>query len=387
MIEANEFIEAAHKYGFQFYTGVPCSFLTPFINHIINDDSLDYVSSANEGDALATAAGAVIGGHRSVVMMQNSGLGNAVSPLTSLAWVFKIPILIITTQRGQPGLKDEPQHELMGQITDKMLDVMRIPWEVFPKSSVEIEPCLKRALNYMETNQRPYAFIMHQGTVLNHELMTANLPVNKQARCEEKTLHRDQALASRNEVLDKIISMTPEDEYVVIATTGYTGRELYAISDRINQLYMVGSMGCASSLGLGLALARRDLKIVIIDGDGAALMRMGNFSTLGSYGGNNIIHVLLDNGVHDSTGAQATVSANVRFAKIAFACGYSLCYEGNDPDMLDDVFRSDTTGPRFAHLKIRPGTIDELPRPDVTPEQVLARLMHHIGTSFYTKID
>ncbi|MDX1519835.1 MAG: thiamine pyrophosphate-binding protein, partial [Gammaproteobacteria bacterium] len=142
MIEAREFIEAARKHGFRRYTGVPCSFLTPFINYVIGDDNLDYVSSANEGDALATAAGAVIGGQRSVVMMQNSGLGNAVSPLTSLAWVFRIPVLVITTHRGQPGLKDEPQHELMGQITDKLLDTMRIPWEVFPKSGVEIEPCL-----------------------------------------------------------------------------------------------------------------------------------------------------------------------------------------------------------------------------------------------------
>lgn len=382
MIEAKDFIEAARNHGFTRYTGVPCSFLTPFINYVIDDDALDYVSSANEGDALATAAGAVIGGQRSVVMMQNSGLGNAISPLTSLAYVFKIPMLIITTHRGQPGLKDEPQHELMGQITDKLLDTMRVPWEVFPKSSVEIEPALKRAMSYMEANQRPYAFIMHKGSVANHDLGTANVPDVHDRGVEEKTLYRDQALPSRNEVLDRIISLTPEDKTVVIATTGFTGRELYAVEDRVNQLYMVGSMGCASSLALGLALARPDLKIIIIDGDGAALMRMGNFSTLGSYAGNNIIHILLDNEVHDSTGAQATVAANVRFAKIAAACGYSLCYEGNDPDMIDQLFNATTTGPKFAHLKIRSGTIENLPRPDVTPEQVLSRLMHHIGTSY-----
>ncbi|MDX1518638.1 MAG: thiamine pyrophosphate-dependent enzyme, partial [Gammaproteobacteria bacterium] len=131
-------------------------------------------------------------------------------------------------------------------------------------------------------------------------------------------------------------------------------------------------------------LARPDLRVVIIDGDGAALMRMGNFSTLGTYGGNNIIHILLDNEVHDSTGAQATVAGNVRFAKIASACGYSLCYEGNDPDMLDDLFATVTAGPRFAHLKIRPGTISNLPRPDVPPDEVLKRLMRHIGTKMVT---
>lgn len=380
MIEAQDFIEAARKYGFQRYCGVPCSFLTPFINYVIDDNSLDYVSSANEGDALATAAGAVIGGQRSVVMMQNSGLGNAVSPLTSLAWVFRIPMLVITTHRGEPGLKDEPQHELMGQITDKMLDTMRVPWEIFPKSTVEIEPCLKRAMSWMETNHRPYALIMHKGSVDKHALGSSALPGRGQQRCEEKTLYRDGESVSRNEILQRIIGMTPTDRYVIIATTGYTGRELFAINDRDNQLYMVGSMGCASSLGLGLALARPDLKVVIIDGDGAALMRMGNFSTIGTYAGNNLIHILLDNGVHDSTGGQATVSPNVHFARIAAACGYSLSYEGNDPDILDDLFSAITTGPRFAHLKIKPGTIDNLPRPDDTPERVLNRLMQHIGS-------
>lgn len=117
MIEASEFVEAARKLGFERYAGVPCSFLTPFINYVINDEKLTYISSANEGDALATAAGMVIGGKRAVVMMQNSGLGNAVSPITSLAYIFKIPVLIICTLRGDPEFKDEPQHELMGRIT------------------------------------------------------------------------------------------------------------------------------------------------------------------------------------------------------------------------------------------------------------------------------
>jgi phosphonopyruvate decarboxylase len=145
MIEAREFVEAARTEGFTRYTGVPCSFLTPFINYVINDNSLSYVSSANEGDALATAAGAAIGGERSIVMMQNSGLGNAVSPITSLAWVFRIPMIIITTHRGAPGVKDEPQHELMGKITGELLDIMQMPWEIFPSEAVDIEPALARA--------------------------------------------------------------------------------------------------------------------------------------------------------------------------------------------------------------------------------------------------
>jgi phosphonopyruvate decarboxylase len=184
-------------------------------------------------------------------------------------------------------------------------------------------------------------------------------------------------------VLKRIISLTPETETVVIATTGYTGRELFAIADRDNQLYMVGSMGCASSLGLGLALARPDLHIVIIDGDGAALMRMGNFATIGSYAGNKLTHILLDNEAHDSTGAQATVAGNVRFAEIATACGYSASFDGNDIQMLDELFsRRESNGPRFGHLKIKTGTMENLPRPDIKPADVLRRLMQHIGSSF-----
>ena len=123
--------------------------------------------------------------------------------------------------------------------------------------------------------------------------------------------------------------------------------------------------------------------MVVIDGDGAALMRMGNFATLGSYAGNNLIHILLDNGVHDSTGAQATVSTNVNFSAIASACGYAVAYQGEDINLIDRLFdTSCDNGPRFAHIRIRPGTIDKLPRPDVSPAEVVRRLMNQIGSSF-----
>ncbi len=384
MIQAGDFIEAARDLGFRRYAGVPCSFLTPFINYVINDESLNYVSSANEGDAIATAAGSVIGGERSIAMMQNSGLGNAVSPITSLSYVFRIPMIIITTHRGAPGITDEPQHELMGQITGEIFDAMRIPWEVFPMEKENIAPALKRACEFMEKEQRPYGFIMHKGTVAAHELEKNSLLATKKTGSEKKIFNQNNVpLTGRNEALKKIIKHTPVENSVVIATTGFTGRELFAIDDRINQLYMVGSMGCASSLGLGLALARPDLQVVVVEGDGAALMRMGNFATLGSYGGNNLTHIVLDNEVHDSTGAQATVANNVKFAEIAAACGYAVTYQGNDIELIDQLFNSQNSpGAKFGHLKISVGTIKNLPRPDVTPVEVLQRLMQHIGTNF-----
>ena len=384
MIEAKDFIEAARKLGFVRYTGVPCSFLTPFINYVINDNSLEYISSSNEGDALATTSGSVIGGQRSIVMMQNSGLGNAISPITSLSHVFKIPFLIIVTHRGQPGVKDEPQHELMGKITKDLFDIMEIPSETFPNVKKAIIPALERAEEYMSKEQRPYAFIMSKGTVAPQEL--DNQLLNNITKCK-KAIHslfgEKVTNLDRNTVLRRIIKNSPEDKTILIATTGYTGRELFSIEDRDNHIYMVGSMGCASSFGLGLALARPDLKTIVIDGDGAGLMRMGNFSTIGTYAGNNLIHILLDNEVHDSTGAQSTVSKNIDFSMIAKACGYSTIFSGNKIELIDELFLTEKNeGPIFGHLKICSGTIENLPRPNIRPDQILRRMMRHINTSF-----
>ncbi|MDZ8083150.1 MAG: phosphonopyruvate decarboxylase [Nostoc sp. DcaGUA01] len=386
MIQAKEFVEAARIFGFDWYTGVPCSFLTPFINYVINDAQLTYISAANEGDAVAIASGATIAGKHAVVMMQNSGLGNAVNPLTSLNYIFRIPVLVICTLRGDKNLQDEPQHELMGQITDKLLETMNVPWEFFPTDAAEIEPVLQRATAYMKQEHRPYALIMRKGTIAPHALTRSSIPKredNNQAHIQQSFFRGNQEQRiSRSQALAEIVELIDAENTVIIATTGYTGRELFASKDSANHLYMVGSMGCASSMGLGLSLARPDLKVVVIDGDGAALMRMGNFATIGTYGGANLIHILLDNEVHDSTGAQATVSAGISFAKIAEACGYGVTLTGDDPALLDALFTADVnTRPKFAHLKIRPGSIEKLPRPNLTPEAVLQRLMKHIGNS------
>lgn len=382
MIEARDFVDRARAVGFDWYAGVPCSFLTPFINYVIGDPDLTYVSAANEGDAVAAACGAVIGGRGGVAMMQNSGLGNAVSPLTSLAYVFRIPLLVICTHRGAPGLKDEPQHELMGRITGDLFDTMAIPWEYFPDAIDAVGPVLERAQAFLTRERRPYALVMRKGTVSPHPL--SNRPSPERTRATQITGPSIETCAAaarptRSQALARIIDASPERGSVVIATTGFSGRELYAAGDRANQLYMVGSMGCASSLGLGLALARPDLHVVVIDGDGAGLMRMGNLATLGAYAGGNLSHVLLDNEAHDSTGAQATVSAGVDFAAIAQACGYVHAARAARLDDLSAFLAAPRgAGPRFVHMKITTGTIDDLPRPAITPAAVLERLLEHI---------
>jgi phosphonopyruvate decarboxylase len=379
MIEAQEFVEIARKKGFEWYAGVPCSFLTPFINYVINDDNLNYISSANEGDALATICGLTIGGKKGIVMMQNSGLGNAINPLTSLAYTFRIPFILITTLRGDPNLKDEPQHELMGQITEKMLDLMSIPWSYFPNESTEIPPLLDIIETYFNQESRPYALVMRKGTVAPVTLQKESIPTPQiEPKPRQSFFNLKHDLHTRQEALERVISLTDDEKTVAIATTGFTGRELFAINDRPNHLYMVGSMGCASSLALGLSLARPDLKIVVIDGDGAGLMRMGNFATLGTYGKGNLYHLLLDNSVHDSTGTQATVSQRVSFAKIAQSCGYEITLEGNDLSLIDALLKVESEGVKFGHLRIKSGTNKNLPRPNLSPEQVLKRLINHL---------
>lgn len=381
MINAQAFVEAARGAGYTWYAGVPCSFLTPFINYVIGDESLVYLSSANEGDAIAAAAGARLGGKRAVAMMQNSGLGNAVSPLTSLTHVFRIPLLVVCTHRGAPGVSDEPQHELMGQITGQMFDTMRIPWEDFPAREDAIGEVLARAEAYCERESRPYALVMQKGTVAPHPLSNRPAaPRVQPAPPQGAPIASGAPRPSRADALARVIAATPPGESVVIATTGFTGRELYALADRPNQLYMVGSMGCASALGLGLALARPDQHVVVVDGDGAALMRMGNFATLGAYGPPNLSHLVLDNEAHDSTGAQATVSRHVDFAGIAHASGYAEAWRGGDADEVTRFLtRPRTGGAGLLHLKIRTGTIDDLPRPRVTPVEVAQRLQAHLA--------
>ena len=400
MIEARHFVEAARQRGFEWYAGVPCSYLTPFINYVLQDPSLHYVSMANEGDAVALIAGAALAGRRGIAMMQNSGLGNAVSPLTSLTWTFRLPQLLIVTWRGQPGVPDEPQHALMGPITPTMLDTMDIRWELFPTQAQDIGPALDRAIAHMEATGKPYALVMQKGSVAAYPLKPgADAIPTRDPRASAVIDPRRLGAAervSRQEALREVVARTPPDETAVLASTGFCGRELYAVNDRPNQLYMVGSMGCVVPLALGLALTRPDLRVIALDGDGAALMRLGAFATVGAYSPPNLWHLLLDNGAHDSTGGQATVSPNVSFAEVAAACGYASSLDTDDLGRIaewlahwpsgpaDGAWRLDRRprdGARFARLLTRPGSPADLPRPSITPVDVKTRLMQHFGSS------
>jgi len=373
MIAAESFIQAAKERDFRLYTGVPCSYLTPFINYVIDSPDLRYVGAGNEGNAVAIASGAELAGMRSVVMFQNSGLGNAVNPLTSLNYIFKVPILVITTWRGQPGgAPDEPQHELMGAITPQLLELMQIPWEYFPTEIEAIAPTLDRAVAHMTQHQTPYALIMTKGAVAACELnsLLSYKPLSVQ---HDSTAITEKASSTRQEILQAIQAASqPQD--VILATTGFTGRELYALADKENQLYQVGSMGCISSLALGIALAQPQRRVIAIDGDGAALMHLGALATIGYQRPANLLHILLDNHRHESTGGQSTVSHSIDFSAIAAACGYEQVVTATNPQQVKSLLESPLEKLTFLHIPIELGVPDQLPRPKITPLEVAQRL-------------
>ncbi|MBO6521909.1 MAG: phosphonopyruvate decarboxylase [Rhodospirillales bacterium] len=372
MIDAGTFLSKAKLKGFDFFTGVPCSFLTPLINGVLNDHDARYVAAASEGEAVAIAAGAWLCGRETVVMFQNSGLGNAVNPLTSLNYPFRIPSLVICTWRGGPGLSDEPQHELMGEITPDLFEVMRIPHSLFPTEEDRVLPMLDDAVAQMAESQLPSAFIMQKGDVADQDLGDVESPVAVLDGTIED-LRTNGAFPSRYDSLTAMLGVVPDDAGIIV-TTGKSGRELFTIADREQHLYQVGSMGCAAGMGLGVALNTKK-PIVVVDGDGALMMKMGTLATIGAYAPRNLVHLVLDNGTYDSTGGQPTVSGGVDFAACAVASGYKRGVRVDDIAGLDKALSSALTGdgPTLIHMKIAPGSLSKLGRPTVKPSDVARR--------------
>jgi len=371
MITAAEFLAAATRHDFDFYAGVPCSFLTPLINGVLSRPELAYVGAASEGEAVAIAAGAWLAGRQTVVMCQNSGLGNAVNPLSSLNAPFRIPTLLITTWRGQPGIADEPQHELMGQITHQLLSVLDLEHEAFPQAAEAVPAALRHAVARMAARELPFAFVMEQGSVRDDGL---DLPAHRRTQPgAREDFSAPGELPSRAAVLERFLALA-DPEAAVIATTGKCGRELFTLADRPQHLYQVGSMGGASGMGLGVAL-NVSRPVVVLDGDGAALMKLGSLATIGAYAPANLIHVVLDNGVHDSTGGQPTVSNSVDFAGVALACGYRYGVSCGTLDGFASAYRAAAAAPKPAliHARIAPGSMGKLGRPTVAPKDVARR--------------
>jgi len=372
MIDPTRFLAEVQTSGVELFSGVPCSLFTSLIDTVIAAPDVDYVGAANEGDAVAIASGSELGGKRGAVLFQNSGLGNAVNPFTSLSETFRIPHLVICSWRGQPGAApDEPQHDRMGKITPALFELMGIPWELLEPEEEQLVPALGRAKAHMDREGTPFALIVPKGTFEKGAPRTTGKVRPPTVRVEPmpeawKTLDPDRALAAIQ------AAAGPTD--VILTTTGFTGRALYAVGDRPNQLYMVGSMGCVSSLGLGLARAQPQRRVIVIDGDGALLIRMGALATIGYERPVNLLHVLLDNGVHDSTGAQATVSHSIDAAGVAAACGYQEVQRAASLAELEAAVREPAAELAFLHVRTSPRADRKLPRPTITPAEVAERL-------------
>jgi len=372
MIDAARFLGAAAEHGLRGWSGVPCSALKPLINAAIDSGRIGYVGAANEGQAVAVAAGAWLAGSRGAVLLQSSGLGNAVNPLTSLCAVARIPVLLICSWRGEPGgAPDEPQHALMGAITPRLLELMEIPWAPFPEVEADVEPALARAARRMDDSGQPFAFVLHGGALAPRDLRPSPPAARPPPADPLPAAAWPEERPSLREVLDAV--QRRAEGAALVATTGYTGRTLYALGDTQRQLYVVGAMGCASSVALGLALARPERRVIVLDGDGAALMHLGALATIGQHHPRNLTHVLLDNERHESTGGQRTAAEVADLAAVAHACGYPRARRASTAAAVADEIGAAAGALTFIHVKVRPGHEADLPRPRVTPADVAAR--------------
>lgn len=360
---AQRFLREAQERGFRLYTGVPCSYLGALFDELPKVASVTYVPAANEGDAVAIAAGVELGGSHAVVMMQNSGLGNAVNPLSSLTQIAGLPVLLLIGWRGEPDAPlDEPQHRLMGALTPSLLDSLGIAWAVLPSDPDELATELRRAAAHMRNTRRAFSFLVRKGPL---------------ASLKEQTPTPQTGLYSRREYL-RLLQDEPFANDVLVATTGYTGRELEALSDRPNQFYLVGAMGCASSVGLGLALAQPNKRVIVLDGDGAAVMRLGAFVTIAAQRPQNLLHIVFDNGAYESTGGQLRANPELDFATLAASCGYPRTVAIRSPNDFAALLletRADINKElTFVHIRTPLAVGQRLPRPALTPTGVTNRL-------------
>ncbi|MCK5852025.1 phosphonopyruvate decarboxylase [bacterium] len=346
------------EYNYGPYTGVPCSILKPVINYAIANEN--YYIASSEGEAMGIAAGFSLAGRKPVVMMQNSGFGNTINPLTSLQQIYKFPMLMLITWRGEPRKPDEPQHKIMGEKLLELLDLLEVPYRISADSPEKLKEDIEFLNNIAETKSCPVAYVIRKGAFDSYP--------SKISKIDSK-ISREEAI--------KIISETVSPGTRIISTTGKPSRELLMLNDSERNFYTVGSMGCAASISLGLALEKPKTNFVCLDGDGAVLMKMGTLATIGKYKPKNLVHICLDNGAYESTGAQATVSGNVDLCKIALASEYTTSMEVSDRERLKNaIWNAQTSpGPHFIRVLVECGSRTNLPRPKTTPKENKERFM------------
>lgn len=376
MISPKAFHETLAAEGVDFLAGVPDSLLKEFCAYV--DAVLPpegHVIAANEGTAVGLAAGHHLAtGSLPMVYLQNSGLGNTVNPLLSLAdpEVYAIPMIVLVGWRGAPGVKDEPQHVKQGRVTPAMLDAMEIPWrelEGDPESASEaaIWACRKAR----ETSA-PVVLLVHKGAF-------------DKAEAKRPAREVPATMLAREAAIQLVTAALPAGA-TIVATTGMISRELYESrgalgQDRSSDFLTVGSMGHASQIALGIARAKPGTQVVCLDGDGAALMHLGGMATIGTSATGDLFHIVLNNGAHDSVGGQPTVAQQISLSTIAQACGYDAV-EGpleDEAAIRAGVERlAQLPGRRFLEVRVRPGSREDLGRPKETPVQNKAQFTQRL---------
>ena len=376
MISPKEFHAVLAAEGVDFLAGVPDSLLKEFCAYV--DAALPpegHVIAANEGTAVGLAAGHHLAtGSLPLVYLQNSGLGNTVNPILSLAdpEVYGLPMIIMIGWRGAPGVKDEPQHVKQGRVTPALLDAMELPYKVLdgdPEAATEAATWAARTA--LETSA-PVVLLVQKSAF---------------GKAEEKRPARtvpDTMLA--REAAIQLITGTLRAGATIVATTGMISRELYESrgalgQDRSSDFLTVGSMGHASQIALGIARAKPGAQVVCLDGDGAALMHLGGMATIGTSETGDLLHIVLNNGAHDSVGGQPTVAQQISLTGIAQACGYDQIAGPveDEADIRAQVAAlAQVPGRRFLEVRVRPGSRADLGRPKESPAenkaQFIARL-------------
>ncbi len=361
MIRCEDFLDWLAELGVDFYAGVPDSLLKPVCFYLADHADDKHVVAANEGGAVALACGYHLAtGKVPLVYLQNSGQGNTINPLLSLADrdVYSIPLLLLIGWRGEPGTKDEPQHVKQGKVTVSLLEAMDVPHRVLAPEPEAARRCVDELLAVAAAESRPVALLVRKDTFEPYK------PTGQASDDFEMT---------REQAIEAVVAALGETD-AIVSTTGKISRELYEYRDRASQGHQrefltVGSMGHASQIAMGIALAIPDRQVFCLDGDGAMLMHMGGAAIVGAAGVANFKHVIFNNGVHDSVGGMPTASLRVSFTEIAKACGYTEAWR---VERREDVAEKAAQlralrGPAMLEIMVRKGARADLGRPKTAP--------------------
>ncbi len=376
MIDPEEFLTSLQANAVDFYAGVPDSLLKDFCSCLESLSRADqHIVAANEGGAVSLALGYHLAtGKTPLVYMQNSGLGNVVNPLLSLAdsEVYGIPMLLVIGWRGEPGVHDEPQHKKQGRVMLPMLEAMEVPYSIIGPDVDHVDPILADALGYVRKASAPYALVVKKGTFKSFKIA-------RPGQSEFKL--------SREEAIHKVID-TLDASDVVVSTTGMCSREVYECRDKKGEGHQrdfltVGGMGHASQIALGIALHDPQRSVYCLDGDGALLMHMGALSINGSLKPGNLKHIILNNGAHDSVGGQPTAGLFVDILGLARASGYVFAARVQTSEELRPALLSlkASDGPGLLEVRVHCGARKDLGRPTTTPAENKRAFMEFIDGS------